>query len=136
DRVTGLDIGADDYLIKPFDLNEFEARIRALIRRQPDSNRPIIALGELTFDQSSREFELYGELMELSPRERSVLEILIRQGRVVSKEYIADHVFNFDDEASVSSIEIYIHRLRKKLLGSSLEIDTKRGLGYLLKVTK
>ncbi len=136
DRVTGLDIGADDYLIKPFDLNEFEARIRALIRRRPDSIRPIIALGELIFDQSSREFELHGEIMELSPRERSVLEILIRQGRVISKEYIADHVFNFDDEASVSSIEIYIHRLRKKLLGSSLEIGTKRGLGYLLRVTK
>ena len=136
DRVTGLDIGADDYLIKPFDLNEFEARIRALMRRRAAAIKQTISLGKLVFNQSSREFELNGENLDLPPRERAVLEILIRQDqRVASKEYIADHIFNFDDEASVSSIEIYIHRLRKKLAGTGLEIDTKRGLGYLLRLT-
>ena len=134
-RVTGLDIGANDYLIKPFDLNEFEARIRALIRRRAASIKQTISLGELLFNQSSREFELNGENMDLPPRERAVLEILIHQDqRVASKDYIADHIFNFDDEASVSSIEIYIHRLRKKLSGTNLKIDTKRGLGYLLRI--
>jgi len=136
DRVRGLDLGADDYLIKPFDLNEFDARVRALIRRRADAIRPSIKFGELEFDQSSREFTLFGKNLELPPRERAVLEILIRRDRkVISKEYIADHVFNFDDEASTSSIEIYIHRLRKKLLGTRLKIETKRGLGYILRVT-
>ena len=136
DRVSGLDIGADDYLIKPFDLNEFEARIRALIRRRAASSKQTISLGGLVFNQRSREFELNNENMDLPPRERAVLEILLRRNqRVASKEYIADHIFNFDDEASVSSIEIYIHRLRKKLSGTGLEIDTKRGLGYVLRLS-
>lgn len=133
DRVTGLDLGADDYLIKPFDLMEFEARVRALLRRDADARVPQLQFCGLAFDQSSREFTLDQAPLELSPRERSVLEILVRQnGGVISKERIAQHTISFDDEASVKSIELYIHRLRKKLQDSGVAIQTRRGLGYAL----
>lgn len=135
ERVSGLDIGADDYLIKPFDLHEFEARVRALLRRDKDSRTPVIRYGDLEFNQTSREFEANGHAVDLSPRERAVLETLIRQnGAVISKDRIAQHVFSFDDEAGVSSIELYVHRLRKKLAGTDVKIVTKRGLGYHLSV--
>ena len=133
ERVSGLDLGADDYLIKPFDLHEFEARVRALLRRDKESRIPLISFGSLNFDQTTREFDTDGQLIELSPRERAVLETLIRQhGTVISKERIAQHVFSFDDDAGVSSIELYVHRLRKKLVDTGVEIITKRGLGYAL----
>jgi two-component system response regulator TctD len=133
DRVKGLDLGADDYLIKPFDLTEWEARVRALFRRGKNERDMRIQFASLEFDQTTREFWLAGQVLELSPRERSVLELLIRKnGGVMSKESIADHVFSFADEAGVSSIEIYIHRLRKKLSDSAVSITTKRGLGYAL----
>ncbi|MBL4629901.1 MAG: response regulator [Paraglaciecola sp.] len=133
DRVKGLDLGADDYLIKPFDLTEWEARVRALFRRGKNERDMRIQFSSLEFDQTTREFWLSGEVLELSPRERSVLELLIRKnGGVMSKESIADGVFSFADEAGVSSIEIYIHRLRKRLENSAISISTKRGLGYAL----
>ena len=133
DRVRGLDLGADDYLVKPFDLVELEARVRALLRRNLESRSPLISFGSIEFDQSSREFSIAGKPLDLSPRERSVLEILIRKnGSVMSKERIAHHIFNFDDDAGLSSIELYIHRLRKKISDSSVNIITKRGLGYAL----
>lgn len=135
DRVSGLDLGADDYLIKPFDLHEFEARVRALLRRDKDARSPTLKFGELQFDQTTREFMANGAPMSLSPRERSVLETLIRQnGSVISKDRIAQHVFSFDDDAGVSSIELYVHRLRKKLADTDVRIATKRGLGYLLQL--
>lgn len=137
ERVKGLDLGADDYLIKPFDLQELEARVRALLRRQGESRGPNIEFDALSFDQTTREFELDGEELNLTPRERSVLEILIRQGGdVISKARIADHVFNFDDEAGTSSIQLYVHRIRKKLTSSSITIATRRGLGYALQLVQ
>lgn len=133
DRVKGLDLGADDYLIKPFVLEEWEARVRVLLRRGQKSLTPLLSYGTLEFEQTSRMFSLGGDVMELSPRERAVLETLIRKnGAVISKEKIAEHIFTFDDEAAVSSIEIYIHRLRKKLAKSDVSIVTHRGLGYSL----
>jgi len=133
DRVKGLDLGADDYLVKPFELAELEARVRALFRRTVTERNTLISFGHLEFNQNTKECYLQGEPLELTPRELSVLEILIRKnGTVISKENIAVHTFNFDDEADVSSIEIYIHRLRKKLNSSNVSITTKRGLGYLL----
>lgn len=133
DRVKGLDLGADDYLIKPFQLSELEARVRALFRRATNERCTKISFGHIAFDQNTKEFWLKGQPLELTPRERAVLELLMRKnGRVMSKENIADHIFNFDDEADISSIEIYIHRLRKKLSKSNVAITTKRGLGYLL----
>jgi len=132
-RVKGLDLGADDYLIKPFQLAELEARVRALFRRTATERCTQIKFGHLEFNQNTKEYWLKNQPLELTPRERSVLELLMRKnGRVMSKESIADHIFNFDDEADISSIEIYIHRLRKKLDKSNVSITTKRGLGYLL----
>lgn len=135
DRVHGLDLGADDYLVKPFDLHEFEARVRALLRRDKEARSPTIRFGALEFDQATREFLLEGDALTLAPRERAVLETLIRQnGAVISKERIAQHVFSFDDDAGISSIELYVHRLRKHLVDTNVRIVTKRGLGYLLEV--
>jgi len=133
ERISGLDLGADDYLVKPFALDEFEARVRALLRRKFASSSPTIALGDLIFDQITREFLFKKEHIDLSGRERAVLEILMQKnGQVVSKERLAENIFNFNDEADISSIEIYIHRLRKKLSHCNIKITTRRGLGYVL----
>lgn len=133
DRVSGLDLGADDYLVKPFALEEFEARIRVLLRREFASHSSTCQYGDLLLNLKTREFFINEQPLELSGRERSVLEILIqKQGSPVSKETIATHIFNFDDDVDLSAIEIYIHRLRKKLSGKSVAIVTNRGVGYSL----
>ncbi|MEM6641131.1 MAG: response regulator [Pseudomonadota bacterium] len=133
DRVRGLDIGADDYLTKPFDLMEFEARVRALLRRDKDCRPPLLTHGDLSFDQAQRTFMLKGNMLELPPRESAVLETLIRQnGGVISKTKIAQHVFSYDDDAGTSSIELYVHRLRRKLADTNVRIITRRGVGYAL----
>jgi DNA-binding response OmpR family regulator len=132
-RVEGLDLGADDYLTKPFHLEELEARVRALLRRRHQAGSTVVELGPLSFDTVSREFELDGQTLELTRRERGVLEVLVNaSGRVVGKAQIAEHLFSFDDEVSPSAIEIYVHRLRKKLDTADLQIKTVRGLGYTL----
>jgi two-component system response regulator TctD len=134
DRVMGLDLGADDYLVKPFALDEFEARVRALLRRESQNKCEVIEFGDLSYNQNTREFLLKGIAFDSSPRERAVLEILIqKKGEVMSKESIAHHIFSFDDLADPSAIEIYIHRIRKKLGSSNVSVATKRGLGYALK---
>jgi two-component system response regulator TctD len=133
ERISGLDLGADDYLVKPFALDEFEARVRALLRRKFASSSPTLEFGDLSFNQTTREFLFNNEHIELSGRERAVLEILIQKnGQIVSKERLAENIFNFNDEADISSIEIYVHRLRKKLSHCSIKIATRRGLGYVL----
>jgi two-component system response regulator TctD len=133
ERISGLDLGADDYLVKPFALDEFEARVRALLRRKFASSSPTLEFGDLSFNQTTREFLFNNEHIELSGRERAVLEILMQKnGQVVSKERLAENIFNFNDEADISSIEIYVHRLRKKLSHCSIKIATRRGLGYVL----
>ena len=135
-RVAGLDLGADDYLTKPFALEELEARVRAMLRRRSGEARSaIMTHGVLSFDTQSRSCWIEGEDIDLTPRERSLLEVLLRRvGKVVSKEQIAESIFSFDDEASLSSIEIYVHRLRKKLSHPKVTVRTVRGLGYLLEV--
>lgn len=133
-RVAGLDEGADDYLVKPFEVAELEARIRAQLRRASGQPSRHLACGDLLLDTGSRLFTLAGRPLGLTPRELSVLEQLIRrQGRTLSKEALAEAVFTFDDTADPSSIEIYVHRLRKKLEGSGVAIETLRGLGYMLR---
>ena len=134
ERVTGLDSGADDYLSKPFALEELEARVRAMLRRRGGAaTSAVIARGVLRFDTQNRTCYVEDRDIDLTPRERSVLEVLLRRcGKVVSKEQIAESVFSFDDDASPSAIEIYVHRLRKKLDHPRLNIRTVRGLGYLL----
>lgn len=133
DRVSGLDLGADDYLVKPFALAELEARMRALLRRSQSVGTTEIALGPLVFDSVGRRITLNGEPLELPRRELCLLEILLqRAGCVVGKEQIASQLFEFDDEAGPNAIEIYVCRLRKKLEPAGLSIRTIRGLGYLL----
>ena len=133
DRVTGLDLGADDYMTKPFELAELEARVRALIRRSEGDPASEIVHGLLSFDTVGRRVTVDGEAVDLRNRELCLLEILLRHaGQVVSKERIADQLFDFDDEAGLTAIELYIHRLRKKLTPAGVVIRTVRGLGYLL----
>ncbi|MDP2699144.1 response regulator transcription factor [Thalassospira sp.] len=133
DRVTGLDAGADDYMVKPFELSELEARARALLRRHSGPRNPFLAVGDLVFDTVHRTVSFRGDIILLTPRERAVFEILVRNmGKVISKERIALHLFGFDDEASVKSIELYISRLRKKLTVSGVSVRTVRGLGYMI----
>ncbi len=133
DRVLGLDLGADDYLTKPFDLPELEARVRALLRRGQGGGGPLITCGELAFDTVGRRVTIAGETVELSQRELGVLETLLaRQGKVVSKEQLIEHLYSHDEEASSNAIEVYVHRLRKKVEQAGVAIRTIRGLGYLL----
>lgn len=133
DRVHGLNLGADDYLAKPFELTELEARVKALLRRSVLGGEQQQRCGELVYDLGARRFALAGQAMNLTSREQAVLEALIaRPGRVMSKEQLAAQVFGLDQDASADAIEIYVHRLRKKLEGSSVRIVTFRGLGYLL----
>jgi len=133
DRVQGLNLGADDYLAKPFDLAELEARVKALLRRSMASGSEQQQCGALCYELNQRRFSLSGEPLTLTAREQAVLESLIsRPGRVLSKEQLGAKVFGLNQEASLEAIEIYIHRLRKKLAGHGVQIVTFRGLGYLL----
>jgi len=133
ERVKGLDLGADDYLIKPFDLPELEARVRALLRRAFNENCNELCLGPLCFNIKGQRVTLAGVPLEISARELSVLETLLRRaGGVVSKEQMHESLCNWDEDLSSNAIEVYIHRLRKKLGNSRVIIRTIRGLGYLL----
>lgn len=133
DRVAGLDVGANDYLTKPFALPELEARIRALIRKESWGNRVTVELGNVSFDTVSRTVCLEGRNLDLSGRELAVLELLLqRAGRMVSKKQLVDHLSSWEMEITINALEIIMHRLRKKLVGAGLTIRTTRGLGYLL----
>lgn len=133
-RVAGLDGGADDYLAKPFELAELEARLRALIRRGHDLASPQVLVGDLVLDGTTRQFSLKGELLQLTPREHSVLEYLVlKAGMTVTKTALLESVFGLDAESDPSAIELYVHRVRKKLEGGSVQIATLRGLGYMLR---
>jgi two-component system, OmpR family, response regulator len=133
DRVRGLDAGADDYLAKPFELAELEARVRALTRRGMSGGPTLLRHGALTYDQVGRIARLNGEPLELSAREVSLLEIFLqRAGRLVSKDQLVSHVCEWGEEVSPNAIEVYVHRLRKKLEPGGVRIVTVRGLGYSL----
>lgn len=133
DRVRGLDLGADDYLAKPFALTELEARVRALTRRGPAGASTLLQHGDLAYDQVNRVAELKGAPLDLSAREMGLLEILLqRAGRAVSKERLVEHMCEWGEEISTNAIEVYMHRLRRKLEGSDVKITTMRGLGYCL----
>jgi two-component system OmpR family response regulator len=133
DRVRGLDAGADDYLGKPFELAELEARVRALSRRGTSGGSTLITHGALSYDQVGRVAWLNGTPLELSAREVSLLEIFLkRAGRLVSKEQLVSHLCEWGEEVSANAIEVYVHRLRRKLDSGDVRIVTVRGLGYSL----
>ncbi len=134
DRVEGLDIGADDYMAKPFEVHELEARMRAMLRRFNQQKNPILTCGSLAYDSNARAFTLGGKSLALTPRERAVLEVLMmKSGKTVSKKGLADSLYSFNEDVNPEAIEIYIYRIRKKLEAGDAVIVTLRGLGYLLK---
>ena len=133
ERVKGLDAGADDYLVKPFELAELGARVRALTRRGMAGGATLISHGPLSFDQIGRVAHLQGEPLALSAREIGLLEIFLqRAGRLVSKDQLVNHLCGWGEEVSGNAIEVYVHRLRKKLEPGGVRIVTVRGLGYSL----
>jgi two-component system response regulator TctD len=140
DRVIGLNSGADDYLPKPFDLDELEARLRALVRRRPDAppagrQAPVVA-GALRYDKDSGAIYLRDQVLELTPREAALLQALMaRPGHAVSKERLFELVFPGESEVQYEAIEVVVYRLRKKLAHTGTSLMTLRGLGYLLKIT-
>jgi two-component system OmpR family response regulator len=131
-RVNGLDLGADDYMAKPFALSELEARVRALTRRG-GGGATVIKHGPLSYDQVGRSAYIDEQMLDLSARELGLLEILLgRTGRLVSKEQLVDHLCEWGEEVSNNAIEVYVHRLRKKIEVGGVRIVTVRGLGYCL----
>ena len=133
ERVKGLDYGADDYMAKPFSLQELEARVRALTRRGMGSTTATINHGPLVYDQAGRVATIDGRMVELSARELGLLEVLLqRSGRLVSKDQLVERLCEWGEEVSNNAIEVYIHRLRKKIEKGPIRIATVRGLGYCL----
>jgi two-component system OmpR family response regulator len=133
DRVKGLNLGADDYMIKPFDIGELEARVRVLLRRQAGLKAATITFGDVSFDQNSRSFSAGGVSLDLPAREISLLETLfLRAGKVVTKQSIIESLAGFDDDLSANAIEQYVSRLRKRLAPHGLTVRTARGIGYYL----
>ena len=132
ERIAGLDAGADDYLGKPFELAEVEARLRALVRRS-QGTQDVSSVGSLSLDRKARRFALDGHLLELPAREFEVLwELMTPPGRVVSKRTLSEKLSGFDENLGDNALEAFISRLRKKLAGSGAGIRTLRGLGYSL----
>jgi two-component system OmpR family response regulator/two-component system response regulator QseB len=131
ERVAGLDLGADDYLVKPFDIDELEARLRAMLRRAGGQAAPVIRHGELEVDPAARTVRRDGKLVEMSPREFSVLWVLLQaRGRVLSRQQIEEHLYSWGPAVESNAVEVHIHHLRKKLGNAS--IVTMRGVGYFL----
>ncbi len=132
-RIKGLDLGADDYLTKPFEMGEFDARVRALLRRSRADGLKVLSCGALTLDMAARRAYLNDRSLDLPRREFHVLEVLMsRHGRIISKDQIIDSISDFNDDLNPSTVEIYIHRIRKKLEATDVTIRTVRGVGYIL----
>ncbi len=135
DRVAGLDAGADDYLSKPFELDELAARVRAFARRHLGTVIPVIEFGSISFDTVHRELRVEGELLTVSVREMSVLEILLsRASKVVTKQQITQALSAMDADFSENAVEVYVYRLRKRLEGRGVALKTVRGFGYMLEL--
>ncbi len=133
DRIHGLDLGANDYICKPFNVGELEARIRALLRKEKWANKTEIKSGTLLFDTSSNRVSIEGHALELSPREFLVLELLLqRKGRVVFKKDLIEHLSMQELDMTINALDIVIHRLRKKIDSSGCKILTVKGLGFII----
>ena len=134
DRVHLLDLGADDYMTKPFDVAELDARCRAVVRRRHGKTQSLVRLGRLTFDAAASTVTVAGQALDLRSRELRLLEVLVASpGQVFSKAQLMDKLFGLADDASENAIEVYIGRLRRKILDSGVAIETVRGLGYRLR---
>lgn len=136
-RVDALDEGADDYLVKPFDLRELEARVRALSRRESGHAETRISVGRLTLDPAAQLVRRDGEIVPLTRREMALLNMLmLNRGAIMSKDRLFEGLFSFDNaDVGLNTVELYIARLRKKLADSGVVIETHRGLGYRLEAT-
>jgi DNA-binding response OmpR family regulator len=135
DRIKGLDTGADDYLVKPFELGELLARVRALVRRKYDAKSPVIQIGDLKIDTTARQVSRGGERVDLSAREYALLEFMAhRVGQVVTRTEIWDHVYDDASTAESNVVDVFIGHLRKKIErdGQPRLIHTRRGIGYQL----
>jgi len=131
DKVSLLDLGADDYLVKPFDLRELEARLRALMRRTSGMTSSVLTIGNVSVDLAGRTVAIDGKDVDFGRREFRLLEILISSlGKVVAKERLMNQLFNLDNDVSTNAIELYVSRLRRKLGDADLQITTARGVGY------
>ena len=136
EKVQGLDLGADDYLAKPFSIEELQARVRALLRRRHDQGATVIHAGKLAFDTVERIASIEERPLDLSLHETAVLEALLsRLGKVVSKDQLVEQLYNYERDVGYNAIEVYIHRLRKKLDGSGLTVRTLYGRGYALETS-
>lgn len=133
DRIGSLDLGADDYVTKPFDHAELEARCRAVLRRKSGNSKTTIEVGGIVFDPVAGHLTVGGEAVNLRNRELRLLELFLNaRGQIFSKNKLADRLFSYDDDVSENAIEVYVGRLRKHLSASDLRITTLRGLGYRL----
>jgi DNA-binding response OmpR family regulator len=135
DRVGALDQGADDYITKPFDFSELEARCRAVLRRRGGAARNDIALGQTIFDPLAGTLRHGAHTIELRSRELRLLEVFVRhQGQILSKAQLMDRLFSYDAEITENAIEVYVGRLRRRLDGTDIHIETVRGIGYRMEV--
>ena len=131
DRITGLDSGADDYVVKPTDLDELAARLRALVRRSKGESAPILRVGQVVLDSAARMVTRAGDVIDLQPREFTLLqELMLNAGRVLSREQLEERLYRWGEEIESNAVEVHVHHLRRKL-GTDV-VKTIRGVGYLI----
>lgn len=131
DRIAGLDSGADDYVVKPTDLDELAARLRALVRRSNGEPAPVLQIGPVVLDPAARAVSLGGQAIDLAPREFTLLqELMLNAGRVLSREQLEERMYRWGDEVESNAVEVHVHHLRRKL-GSQV-VKTIRGVGYMM----
>lgn len=137
DKVSLLDLGADDYLVKPFDLRELDARLRAVVRRPTGHQSSQVVLGDLLLDQAAHSVTISGRAVDLGLREFRLLELLaISAGRVVSRERLMARLFDVEEGGTDNALELLVSRVRRKIAGSAIQVVTVRGVGYLARVTE